>query len=230
LHQKGTALDSFSYPFQPPLELAQFIAKQADLDWDPECGDIYLYHGTNCYRRWEIKRCGMIEPGRSNYSFFCTKASTALTYARAACMRDMTNRSINSLICEPVVLKVRFNKRTWMQVDLCQPANPGNTEEKSNLSLAVLGPISTDFIVNILYCVHGRKLHSGFDTLKTQALVVELQQLREKLIKRRADAWVLRRLGGISQTLNSTLAGGLVPELTLIDCVKRLRQVSYRSA
>ena len=95
-------------------------------------GDIFLYHGTNCYRRWEIKRCGMIEPGRSHYSFFCTKASTALTYARAACMRDMANHNINSLICEPVVLKVRFNKRSWLQVDFCQPANPGNPEEKGN--------------------------------------------------------------------------------------------------
>lgn len=223
-------MESFSYPFQPPLDLAQFIAKQEDLDWDPDCGDLFLYHGTNCYRRWEIKRCGMIEPGRSHYSFFCTKASTALTYARAACMRDMASHSINSLICEPVVLKVRFNTRTWMQVDFCQPANPANAEDKGNLSLAVLGPISTDFIVNILYCGHGRRLHSGFDALKTRNLVVELQQLREKLIKRRADAWVLKQLGGFSRTVSSKMAGGVVPDLTLIDSVKRLRQVSCRSA
>lgn len=226
----GAALESFSYPFQPPLDLAEFIAKQTDLDCDPDSGDIFLYHGTNCYRRWEIKRGGMIEPGRTNYSFFCTKASTALTYARAACMRDMANHNINSLICEPVVLKVRFNKRTWMQVDCCQPANPGNAEEKSNLSLAVLGPISTDFIVNVLYCSHGRRLSSGLDALKTKALVTQLQHLREKLIKRRADAWVLKQLGGFSRTVSSTLTGGIVPELTLIDNVKRLRQVSYRTA
>lgn len=225
----GATLDNISYPFQPPLDLAQFIAEQDDLDWDAGTGDVFLYHGTNCYRRWEIKRCGMIEPGRSHYSFFCTKAGTALTYARAACMRDMTNHNINSLICEPVVLKVRFNKRNWLQVDFWQPVNPGNTDEKGNLSLAVLGPISTDFIVSILYCGHGRKLHSGFGSLKTRTLVAELQQLREKLIKRRADAWVLKQLGGFSQTVSSKLSGGIVPDLTLVDSVKRLRQVSCRS-
>ena len=225
----GAALDSFSYPFQPPLDLAQFVAEQADLDWDQNTGDVFLYHGTNCYRRWEINRGGMIEPGRSSYSFFCTKASTALTYARAACMRDMANQSVNSLICEPVVLKVRFNKRSWLQVDLCQPVNPGNADEKSNLSLAVLGPIATEFIVNVLHCSHGRRFSSGLDALKTRAIVLQLQKLREKLSKRRADAWVLKQLGSLSRTMNSRLAGGVVPDLTLVDNVKRLRQLSCRS-
>lgn len=127
---KGNTLDSFAYHFQPPLDLAQFVAEQDELDYENESGDVFLYHGTNCYRRWEIKRCGVIEPGRSNYSFFCTKPSTALTYGRASCLRDMANSSVNSLISEPVVLKVRFNKRTWFQVDFWQAVNPGNLDEK----------------------------------------------------------------------------------------------------
>ena len=222
-------MDSLSYPFQPPLDLAQFVIENGNLDCEDSTGDIFLYHGTNCYRRWEIKRCGLIEPGRSNYSFFCTKPNTALAYARAACMRDMANHNINSLICEPVVLKVRINKRAWLQVDFWQPSNPGNLEEKGNLSLAILGPLSTDFIVNVLYCSHGRRLNSGLDSLKPQTLVNELRRLREKSIQRRADAWVLKQLGGFSQTFGTKMSGGLVPDLTFIDSVKRLRQVSCRS-
>lgn len=209
--------------------MAEFIAEQADLDWEAATGDIFLYHGTNCYRRWEIKRCGMIEPGRSHYSFFCTKASSALTYARAACMRDMSNNNINSLICEPVVLKVRFNKRTWLQVDFWQPIKPANLEEKGNLSLAVLGPISTEYIVDVLYCSHGRRLRSGLDSLQAAALVAEFHKLRDKLSQQRADAWMLRQLGVLRQTVSTRLSGGPVPDLTVVDSVKRLRQVSLRS-
>jgi len=208
--------------------LAQFIAEQDELDWDTESGDVFLYHGTNCYRRWEIKRCGMIEPGRSNYSFFCTKPGTALTYGRASCLRDMANCSVNSLIGEPVVLKVRFNKRIWLQVDFWQAVNPGNLDEKGNLSLAVLGPISTDFIADVLFCCHGRRLRSGSGTinyLNDQALFNSIQLLREKLIQRRPDTWALRHLGVFSQNVSTRLTGGMVPELTCADNLRRLRQV-----
>ncbi len=224
---KGAILDSFTYHFQTPLELAQFVAEQDGLDVESESGDIFLYHGTNCYRRWEIKRCGVIEPGRSNYSFFSTKASIALKYARAACLRDMTNHNANSLICEPIVLKVRFNKRAWLQVDFWQTDSLANSEEKSSLSLAVLGPISADLISEIMHCNHGRRLNSGADgALTSEALFKSLQRLREKLIKRRADAWILRQLGGLSQNISVQLTGGNVPELTFADSLRRLRQVS----
>lgn len=192
-----------------------------------DSGDIFLYHGTNCYRRWEIKRCGIIEPGRSNYSFFCNKATLALTYARGACIRDRTHLNANSLICEPVVLKVRFNKRTWLQVDFWQTTNPGNPEENNNLSLAVLGPISADAIVDVLHCNHGRRLGSGsMNSLANEALFKSIQKLREKLIKRRVDVWVLRRLGSFSQGVTVRLSGGMVPELTFADSLRRLKQVS----
>jgi hypothetical protein len=209
--------------------LAQFIAEQDSVDVETASGDIFLYHGTNCYRRWEIKRGGVIEPGRSNYSFFCSKASMALKYARAASLRDMANYSANSLICEPVVLKIRFNKRTWLQVDFWQSDNPSNTEEKDNLSLAILGPISADLITDILHCNHGRHLNSGVsDSLTNEALVENLQRLREKLTQRRVDSWVLRQLGSLSQGLTVRLSGGNVPELTFADTLRRLRQLSIQ--
>jgi hypothetical protein len=197
------------------------------VDVELESGDIFLYHGTNCYRRWEIKRCGVIEPGRSNYSFFCSKASMALKYARAASLRDMANHSANSLICEPIVLKVRFNKRTWLQVDFWQADSAGNTEGKDNLSLAILGPISADLIDNVMHCNHGRRLNSGVaGSLTNEALFQSLQRLREKLIKRRVDAWLLKQLGEFSQHVTVQLSGGEVPELTFADNLRRLRQVS----
>ena len=207
--------------------MAQFVADQDNVDVDKESGDVFLYHGTNCYRRWEIKRCGVVEPGRSNYSFFCSKASIALKYARAASLRDMANFSANSLICEPVVLKIRFNKRTWLQVDFWQLDNPGATEENDNLSLAILGPISADLITDILYCNHGRRLSSGIaGSLANEALFENIQRLREKLNQRRADSWVLRQLGNLSQTLAVTISGGNVPDLTFADTVRRLRQLT----
>ena len=165
----------------------------------------------------------MIEPGRSSYSFFCTKAAVALKYARAASLRDMANHGANSLICEPVVLKVRFTKRTWVQIDFWQADNSANTEDKTNLSLAVLGPIGADFITDILHCNHGRRLHSGVTgSLTNEALFYNLQQLREKLNKKRADAWVLKQLGNLSQTVSARLAGGSVPDLTFADNLRRL--------
>ena len=39
-------------------------------------------------------------------------------------MRDMEPGNINSLICEPVVLKVKFTERLWLQTDFVQPTNP----------------------------------------------------------------------------------------------------------
>ena len=194
---------------------------------DGDLGDIFLYHGTNCYRRWEIKRSGIIEPGRNNYSFFSTKASTALKYARAASMRDTARYNSNSLICEPVVLKVRFNKRLWLQVDFWQSDSLNNIDDKGNLLLAVLGPISADLITDIMYCNHGRRLKAGRGSqLTNEALFKNLQRLRQKLNKRRADTWILKRLSVLSQNITVQLTGGKVPELTFADNLRRLRQVS----
>ncbi len=226
---EGAILDSFKYHFQTPLDLAQFVAEQDNIDVEAESGDVFLYHGTNCYRRWEIKRGGLLEPGRSNYSFFCSKENIALRYARAASLRDMASYSANSLICEPVVLKVRFNKRTWLQVDFWQADNPGNNDEKDNLSLAILGPISADLITDVLHCNHGRRLSSGIaGSLANEAILENLQHLREKLSQRRADSWLLKQLGSFSQELTVRLAGGDVPQLTFADTLRKLRQLSVQ--
>ena len=58
---------------------------------------------------------------------------------------------VNSLTSEPVVLKVVFNARTWMQVDFIQELNPGD-DDRLSLSVAALGPISVASIVDIMHC------------------------------------------------------------------------------
>ena len=195
-------------------------------------GEIYLYHGTNCYRRWEINRTGAIEPGRSNYSFFCTRANDAYRYARAASMRDMAPGAINSLICEPVVLKLRFNARTWMQVDFIQDIGSPDDEESYGLSIAALGPVPFANIVDILHCSHGRRLGCGAESVRTfedGTLMEGIRHLRDKLCKRRADAWILRKLGVFTQQVGVKLSGGEVPELTFEDNLRRLRQSQVRA-
>jgi hypothetical protein len=206
--------------------LAQFASERPGLDFDAEAGEIYLYHGTNCYRRWEMNRTGAMEPGRSNYSFFCTKAADAYRYARAACTRDMSI-SVNSLICEPVVLKVKFNLRTWLQVDFIQEIRVSEEEEDLlAVSVAVLGPVPFSNVVDILHCTHGRRLGGeSIRTFEDGTFLTSIQHLRDNLCRRRADSWVLKKLGIFTQTVGVRLAGGEVPELTSEDNLRRLRQV-----
>jgi hypothetical protein len=208
--------------------LAQFLAKGLNLDIDPIDEELYLYHGTNCYRRWEIKRTGFIEPGRSNYSFFCTRAADAFTYARAACMRDISPGSVNSLTCEPVVLKVKINSRTWLQVDFIKDMGSGEQIEEGGLSVAIVGPISSSFLVDVLHCMHGRRLGCTSESTRTfedGTFLVAIYNLRDKLNRKRPDAWVMKHLGSFSQSMSVRLSGGEVPELTLEDSLRRLRQV-----
>lgn len=211
--------------------MAHFAAAHGGLDYDKSADEIYLFHGTNCYRRWEINRSGSIEPGRSNYSFFCTRPSDAYRFARSACLRDVRPGVINSLICEPVVLKVRFTARTWLQVDFVQEKN-NEDEEDSGLSVAVLGPVPFSSIVDVLHCTHGRRLGSGAESIRTfedGTLMTGIRTLREKLRHGRPDAWVLSKLFGLKQRVDVALTGGEVPEVTLEDDLRRLRQQQVRA-
>lgn len=209
-----------------PPPLAEFARSKSGLDYDESSQEIFLYHGTNCYRRWEITRSGIIEPGRNDFSFFCTRPAEAYTYARAACLRDINQYGINSLTCEPVVLKVRFTARTWMQVDFVQELNPNDVDENSAVSLAVLGPVQHTNIVDILHCTHGRRLgqSESIRTFEDGTLLEGIKHLRDKLCQRRVDAWMLNKLGVLSQKVGTRLKGGEVPDLTFEDNLRRLRQ------
>jgi len=217
---------------QVPPPLAQFASEHSGIDYDSENSEVFLYHGTNCYRRWEINRSGHIEPGRSNYSFFCTRAADAYTYARAACLRDVKPGVVNSLICEPVVLKVKFNARTWLQVDFVQELLPFEDEDPSGLSLAVLGPVPSVSVIDVLHCTHGRRLGCASESIRTfedGTFMESIHHLKEKLMQKRPDAWLLKKLGALTQTAAVRLSGGEVPEITLEDDLRRLRQLQLNS-
>ena len=219
-------LDSY-YNHQVPPALPQFAAECTGLNYDQDLKELYVYHGTNCFRRWEINRSGFVEPGRNHYSFYCTSAHEAYTYARAACMRDLDPNGVNSLTCEPVVLKVKFTERTWLQVDFVAPTNPNDNAPIECLSLAVLGPIPTANIVEVLHCTHGKRLGSGTESVRTFAdgsFIESIQKLKEKLQAKRLDSWLLKKLGGMKQKVSVKLAGGEVPELTSDDHLRKLRQ------
>jgi hypothetical protein len=209
-----------------PKALTDFAAERSGLDYNPDQNEIFLYHGTNCYRRWEIKRTGAVEPGRSHYSFFCTRPADAFRYARAACLRDVAPGAANSLTCEPVVLRVLFNSRTWLQVDFVESVP--NDDGGQHLTLAVLGPVSSAAVVDVLHCMHGRRLGSTADAIRSfedGSLLIGIQQLRTNLMRKRMDTWVLNRLGGLTRSVQVTLAGGEMPDLTFEDNLRRLRQV-----
>jgi hypothetical protein len=133
---------------------------------------------------------------------------------------------MNSLTCEPVVLKVKFTARTWMQVDFIQELNPGDQDDSSAVSLAVLGPVQFTNIVDVLHCTHGRRLgqSESIRSFEDGTLMQGIRHLREKLRQRRPDAWMLKKLGFLTQRVGVELKGGEVPDLTLEDNLRRLRQ------
>ncbi len=211
--------------------MAEFARGKPGLDYDSAEDQILLYHGTNCYRRWEINRAGAIEPGRSDYSFFCTKASDAYTYARAACLRDIQPGQVNSLTSEPVVLKVVFNARTWMQVDFIQELNPGD-DDRLSLSVAALGPISVASIVDIMHCTHGtRRLGAGESvrSFEDGSLIAGIHHLKDKFTERRPDAWILKKLGIFTQRVGVKMTGGEMPDLKDSDFLRKLKQTQAQA-
>ncbi len=217
---------------QVPPPLSQFAAECSGLEYDQETDEVFLYHGTNCYRRWEITRTGYFEPGRTEYSFFCTNAADAYTYARAACMRDLGPDSFNSLICEPVVLKVKFTSRTWLQVDFIQVLSVSAEHDSPTYSVAVLGPVPSSFIWDIFHCTHGRRLRDGNYSTKTfedGTFADNIRHLKETLAKNRPDAWLLKKLGLMRQKMEVKLSGGEVPEVTFDDQLKKLKKSQARA-
>ncbi len=123
------------------------------------------------------------------------------------------------------MLKVRFTTRTWLQVDFIDYLEG---QESNSLSLAVLGSVASSHIIDVLHCMHGKRLGSSGESIRIFAdgsLMNSMQQLRAKLRQRRPDAWMLRHLGIWSQSVEMRLNGGVIPELTLEDSLRRLRQI-----
>jgi hypothetical protein len=189
---------------------------------------VFLYHGTNCYRRWEINRSGSLLSGRSGYSFFSSDPEDAFNYARSACLRDIKLGAANSLSCEPVVLKVRFNARAWIQVDFLKEILSFG---KPALLAFVLGPIPSVNIAAVLHCAHGRNTALESQKIRTFAdgrLMDGIRKLRLEADKKRLDAWLLAQAQQCGRNINSWLGIEVSPELTAADELHRLAQIGPR--
>ena len=216
----------------PPL--VQFLGQWPAVEHNADSSEIYLYHGTNCFRRWEINRSGNIDPGRSGYSFYTADQHTAYAYARAACRRDIGPGVANSLTAEAVVIKVRFTARTWMQADFVQEMPSGPSEELTELSVAVLGPIPCSHIIEVFHCSHEGRLASNTPltspvrTFADGSLRQGIRRLRCKTGHFRLDAYLLLYLGIWWRKLMTCTLGKKPLEVTASDELRRLYRVPTR--
>lgn len=197
-------------------------------DHDPAGSTIFLYHGTNCYRRWEINRAANITPGRSGYSFFSLSAQDAFCYARAASLRDTGSGAGNSLVGEPVVLKVGFNERLWMQADFVQ-ASTGGSSDEPEVTIAVLGPVPSSAIAAVSHCHHVRAEGlTGRRSFADGSLRSGTVRLRRKTARFRLDAFLLRGFCQLFRSGMLWLSGKRTPTLTVGDELRRLARVQAR--
>ena len=211
--------------------MTEMVARPGLVEHDSSGTEIFLYHGTNCYRRWEINRAGNLLPGRNGYSFFCNSEEAALNYARNACLRDIRTGAYNSLTCEPVVLKVRFNARLWLQVDFVQEQRPAAASRPAQLTIALLGPIPFAYIEAVLHCSHGRRNSHDSEPVRSFAdgkLMAGIRRLREKTGKWRLDAWLLKHLQAGRERLGTILRKHPSTEVTPENELVRLAQVEPR--
>lgn len=214
--------------YEALLPLAEFIKQWPEIDCTNNNQEIYLYHGTNCFRRWEINKAGAILPGRNSYSFFCSHPDDAYSYARAACLRDLGQGSINSLISEPVVLKVKFNSRIWLQVDFATALPLVQPRQTQGLSIAVLGPISSALVEDVLNCGHGCRGKQTVRTFDDGRFLQGIQRLREKASHPRLDAWLLRKLEGWTRAFAEWFHGGPLGEPIYSQQLRRLSHACVR--
>lgn len=132
-------------------------------------------------------------------------------------------------------MKVKFNARTWVQVDFIQPIPQPQSDDmvkEERLTLAVLGPVASTNIVDVLHCTHGRRLGVSIESIKTFAdgsFLESIRNLKEKLQQKRVDAWILKKLGLMEQEIMVALGGGNVPDLSTDDQIRKLKQSNMKA-
>ncbi len=130
-------------------------------------------------------------------------------------------------------MKVKFNARTWVQVDFIQPVpQMDDTVKEERLTLAVLGPVASSNIIDVLHCTHGRRLGVSIESIKTFAdgsFLESIRHLKEKLQQKRVDAWVLKKLGLMEQEIMLALGGSNVRDLTADDHIRKLKQSNMKA-
>lgn len=171
-----------------------------------------------------MNRSGNVLPGKSGYSFYCTSSEDAFNYARAACMRDIGMGSSNSLTAEPVVLKVKFTPRLWLQADFVHDLPDSN----EHAEVAVLGPVPSMYIEEVLHCHHERAMSDRTVHVRSFAdgsLKAGTQRMRAKTQHWRLDAFLLLNIGTFLRRAAIWLNGKQPLELSNTDEVRRLGKV-----
>lgn len=208
------------FDFRISNDLPEFLRHFPFVEHNWDGSEIYLYHGTNCYRRFEIRTACEIAVGRAGLLFMCTNADRAYDYARVSSLRDQAFGYRNNLSHEPVLLKVKFDWQNWTDIDFVFNLQP-NEPMACDLSIAINEPIAADRIVQVLHCEHSLEfLHD--DKTEKAAYDDELRQgikvLRGKATDKKAETWAARGLERLNQ--------GYSPELSMDDELRRLRRRS----
>jgi hypothetical protein len=216
-------------PKQSPITLGEFINLHPFVEHGAN-GQIYLYHGTNCYRRLEIKLAGAILPGRGGLTFFTTRLTDAHAYAHVACMRDAAVQPRNSLTGEPVVLKVAFDETCWRQVDFIQASTNCLTDGREGLNLAVVDAIDSLRVVDVLYCSHilSKPCEQPIRSFADGRLMEGIRRLRGGDEAERPEVIAMRKVASIRRMVSEKVAGARSTELTYADQVRKLRQSQFR--
>jgi len=128
-------------------------------------------------------------------------------------------------VSEPVVIKVRFDARTWIQADFVRFEEPIDGGDRTVVCVAVVGPVNLKCIEAVLYCSHGNRYHRQCQPVRTFAdakLIAGIKKMRNDASRFRADAWALSQMCLIRQDLHNRLAAGGALEVTAADELRRL--------
>lgn len=205
--------------FRMSNDLTEFLRHFPFVEHNWDGSEIYLFHGTNCFRRFEIRTAGEIAVGRAGLLFLCTNADRAYDYGRVSGLRDQDFGFRNNLSHEPVLLKVKFDKRHWADIDFVFNFS-SDDPMACDLSIAVNQPIEADRIVQVLHCEHTLEFLSDDRSSRASqddCLKQGIKVLRGKAPKN-PETWAARGLERLNQ--------GHAPELSLDDELRRLRRRS----
>lgn len=202
--------------FRLSNDLPEFLRHFPFVEHNWDGSEIYLYHGTNCYRRFEIRTSGEISLGRGGLLFLCTNADRAYDFARVSSVRDQAFGYRNNLSHEPVLLKVKFDWRNWKDIDFVFNLNP-DEPMGCDLSIAINEPVDADRIVQVLHCEHSLDFLHEHRNPADEELKQGIKVLRGKTTGN-PEIWAARGL----ERLNK----GGSPELSTDDELRRLRRRS----
>lgn len=200
--------------FKMSNDLPEFLRHFPFVEHNWDGSEIYFYHGTNCYRRFEIRSAGEISLGRAGLLFLCTDADRAYDYGRVASLRDQQFGYRNNLSHEPVLLKVKFDWRHCPDIDFVFNLNP-DEPMACDLSIAVNRPIDAERIVQVLHCEHSLEFLHEHRNSADDELKQGIRVLRGKSIQN-PEVWAARGIESLNRASS--------PELSLDDELRRLRR------